>query len=265
MPGTTVALSTTSQVSAATPATLQHGRLRVFSSQHPDRGGGAVPRAPLDPVEFQFNPKEMSIQKASRWERRSAPKAKSSAPPEFTGSDPCKLSLELFFDATDTFDSSVVGRVEQVFGCLVRDPADPRSWPPLVQLEWGPVTSFLGYVSSVQATYTLFAPNGMPVRATCSVTIEEMPQSSDKQNPTSGTYAVHSEHTLLQGESLPGLAHREYGDPALWRVLAAFNDIDDPMRLRPGTTIVVPELTDLLAFVEREAALAAASPGPAQP
>lgn len=258
MPGTTVALSTTSPASA----TLQHGQLRVFCSLPPTKDRGAKPGDSLPAVEFQFNPKEMSIQKTSTWNRTPASKAKGSAPPEFNGSGPCKLSLELFFDASDTFDSSVVKRVEQLFSCLVRDPAKPGSWPPLVQLEWGPVTSFLGYVSSVQAKYTLFAPNGTPLRATCSVTIEEVPQPAAKQNPTSGTYAVHSEHTLVHGETLPGLAYREYGDPALWRALAAFNDIDDPMRLRSGSTVVVPELSDLLAFVEHETALTASS-GPA--
>lgn len=273
MSGTMVALQAPSGRSATAPATtLQRGQLRVFRSAK--KGGGAEPGKPLGEVKFQFNPKEMSIQKTSKWNRDPAQKAWSCAPAQFTGSDPCKLSLELFFDdteATDTtdakrhLDSSVADRVEQLFRCLVRDPADPESWPPLVQLEWGPVTSFLGFVSSVQAKYTLFAPSGTPIRATCSVTIEEMPQLLAKQNPTSGTYGVHSEHTLVHGESLPGLAYQEYRDPALWRALAAFNDIDDPMRLRAGSTVVVPELSDLLAFAEHETALAAVPSAPAKP
>src|SRR3954452_8157745 len=107
----------------------------------------------------------MSIAKPRKWDRKSSEKAGPSAPPEFKGSEPCKLTLELFFDATDTFDDSVVHRVEKVFSCLVQT-SHRYPWPPLVRLHWGSVTSFLGVITQVQAKYTLFAPNGTPLRAT---------------------------------------------------------------------------------------------------
>ncbi len=231
-------------------SSLQHAKFRMFESIHPKKGGGATPGPSKGDLTFQFNPKEMSIAKAAKWERKPNPKAKTTAPPEFQGSEPCKLTLELFFDATDTMDSSVVDKVETLFGCMVPG-ADKDAWPPLVVLEWGSVSSFLGFVTAVQAKYTLFAPGGTPLRATCSVTVEEMPHPSPKQNPTSGTLAVHSQHTLVEGDSLASVAYREYGDPTLWRALAAFNGIDDPLRLRPGAVLDVPELTDLLAAAGR--------------
>jgi nucleoid-associated protein YgaU len=247
MAGTAIAL-TASGAGAAGRSSLQHAKLRIFESVKPPprSTSGATAGSPMGELAFQFNPKEMSIQKAAKWERKRAPKATAAGPVEFTGSDPCKLSLELFFDATDTLDTRVVDAVEKLFSCTVPMNGDPDRWPPLVVLDWGSVTSFLGFVTSVQAKYTLFAPGGTPLRATCSVSIEEMPQTAARQNPTSGTQAVHSQHTLVEGESLASVAYREYGDPALWRPLAAFNGIDDPMRLRPGATLDVPELGELL-------------------
>jgi hypothetical protein len=253
MSGSGIALSSNGHTAAAARSNVQHGRLQMYLANHPRKGGGATKGEKKGTIDFQFNPKEMSIAKSAKWGSNPAPKAKSSAPPEFQGSEPCKLTLELFFDATDTLDASVVERVEAVFGCLVPSSGKEGAWPPLVQLQWGEVTSFLGYVTQVQAKYTLFAPSGTPLRATCSLTIQEMPQQQGKQNPTSGTYQLHSEHTLVRGESLASIAYREYGDPALWRALAAFNEVDDPLRLRPGTTLVVPELADLLASAERRA------------
>jgi nucleoid-associated protein YgaU len=260
MAGTSIALSAGGTTAAK--SSLQRGKLKLFVAKHPDKGGGAERGGDHGEIGFQFNPKEMSIAKSAKWEGGTAAKAAKASPPQFTGSEPCKLTLELFFDATKTLDAvdgakppdgSVVDRVEKLFGCLVRLPDEPDSWPPLVQLEWGAVTSFLGYVQQVQAKYTLFAANGTPLRATCSITIQEMPETKPKHNPTSGTYAVHSEHTMLSGENLAGIAYREYGDPALWRPLAAFNEIDDPLRVRPGTTLIVPELSDLLAAAGRDA------------
>jgi nucleoid-associated protein YgaU len=47
-------------------------------------------------------------------------------------------------------------------------------------------------------------------------------------------------HTVVAGDSLPSIAYREYGDPEIWRVVAEANDIDDPLRLRAGTTLLLP-------------------------
>ena len=36
------------------------------------------------------------------------------------------------------------------------------------------------------------------------------------------------------------IAHREYGDTALWRLIAEANRLDDVRRLVPGTVLVIP-------------------------
>jgi Contractile injection system tube protein len=41
-------------------------------------------------------------------------------------------------------------------------------------------------------------------------------------------------------ERLDDLAARYYGDPALWRLLAAYNDIDDPLRMPAGQLLRIP-------------------------
>ena len=212
--------------------------------------GGSKPGAPVDRIPFQFNPKELSIQKSAKWERKNARGSKSAGPPEFTGADPCKLTLEVFFDATDTLDGSVVTRVEQLFACCVPTDdslAKKKASPPLVVLHWGKVKSFAAFVTSVQAKYTLFTAEGTPIRATCSVSLEEMPGDPLKQNPTSGALAAASVHTVVAGDSLASIAYCEYGDPAMRRPLAAFNEIDDPIRLRRGTSVLLPALDELLA------------------
>ena len=37
--------------------------------------------------------------------------------------------------------------------------------------------------------------------------------------------------TVVAGDTLASIAYAEYGDPTMWRPLAAFNGIDDPLRL----------------------------------
>jgi nucleoid-associated protein YgaU len=226
---------------------LDKAALELYTAK--PAGGGGKPGSPLGRIPFQFNPKELSIQKSAKWERKPARGAKSAGPPEFKGADPCKLTLEIFFDATDSKQGSVVGRVEQLFSCLVPTADSLRqkkASPPLVVLHWGEVTSFAAFVTSVQAKYTLFSPEGTPIRATCSVTLEEMPGDPLGQNPTSGALAARAVHTVVAGDSLASIAYREYGDPAMWRPLAAFNGIDDPIRLRLGQSLFVPALDELM-------------------
>lgn len=66
-----------------------------------------------------------------------------------------------------------------------------------------------------------------------------------RQNPTSGSYEVRRSHRTIAGDSLASVAFAEYGDPAAWRALAAFNGIDDPLRMPTGTLLLLPSPDEL--------------------
>jgi hypothetical protein len=227
-------------------STFAHAELTVYDAK--PGGSGTDLGSPRDRLEFQFNPKEFTIQKSATWTSKPARGAAKAGPPEFTGAGPGKLTLELFFDASGTHDSTVVTAVEKLFACCVPTPEslkDKKASPPLVVLKWGTTRSFPAYLTSVSAKYTLFDADGTPIRATCSVSMEEMPGVTAKQNPTSGAVAARRAHVLVAGDTLASVAFRHYGDPAMWRPLAAFNGIDDPLRVRPGATLFVPVIEEL--------------------
>jgi nucleoid-associated protein YgaU len=77
--------------------------------------------------------------------------------------------------------------------------------------------------------------------------MEEMPGDPLGQNPTSGALSAHAVHRVIAGDSLASIAFLEYGDPAMWRPLAEANNIDDPIRLGVGTTLIVPAADELTA------------------
>ena len=52
-------------------------------------------------------------------------------------------------------------------------------------------------------------------------------------------------HTVVVGDTLQQLAWQEYGDAGAWRPIAAANGLDDPMRLRPGSTLLLPAVDEL--------------------
>ncbi|MFC6088383.1 LysM peptidoglycan-binding domain-containing protein [Saccharothrix lopnurensis] len=230
----------------AAPTNLQKAMLSVH---HPPKAGGtAKPGGLMHDITFQFNPKELSLTKNARWERTPQPNVPKSGTPEFKGSEPCRLTLEVFLDATERMDDGVVRKVEQLFACCAPTEDSRRQGkgsPPWVVFKWGGMTGFPAFVASVSARYTLFTPAGVPVRATCSVELEEIAGEPGGQNPTSGALAARDSHVVVSGDTLQSLAYRAYGDPGLWREIAEANDIDDPMRLRPGRRLLVPALEEV--------------------
>ncbi|HEV2088479.1 MAG TPA: hypothetical protein VGR21_09220 [Cryptosporangiaceae bacterium] len=253
MPSSPVAFS----AAGASPATTSSGGARpklehaYLELRDPPSGGSTASPGPrAGRIDFQFNPKELTLTKSAKWKREAARGAKKSGVPEFTGAEPSKLSLEMFFDATDTMDDRVVKTVEQLFTCCVPTEASrqqKKASPPWVVFHWGGLTGFPAYIKSVTAKYTLFTPSGMPIRAVCTVALEEIAGEPGGQNPTSGALAARTVHTVVAGDSLPLVAYREYGDPTLWRALAEANDVDDPMRLLEGTSLLVPAPEELPA------------------
>ena len=47
---------------------------------------------------------------------------------------------------------------------------------------------------------------------------------------------------IRDGDSLPSLSHRNYGDATRWRLIAEANGIDNPLALRRGAQLTIPTL-----------------------
>jgi len=211
----------------------------------PPASVGAKPGGKLATVAFQFNPNTLSLSKSTEWRRSPERMADQAALPEFVGSGPRILSVNVFLDATATHDNSVEDRVEKLLTACVptkKSIAKKKPASPWVRFEWGTArsVSFDGVLSSLSVDYALFDVDGKPLRATCSLSIEEAGVGTPGQNPTSGSREARRTHRVVAGDSLPQLAWLEYGDATAWRVIAEANDIDDPMVLVPGIELLVP-------------------------
>lgn len=223
----------------------------------PSKDSLEKPGAARTPIAFQFNPKELTMTKSASWGHDKHSNNKSSGTPHFTGPEPGKLTLEMFFDASEKPDNSVKKRVDALMECCVptKDSlSQQKGSPPWVVFRWGELSSFTGYVKSVSAKFTLFTSAGMPIRAVCTVNLEEISGQPGKTNPTSGGLLPRRVHAVQDGDTLAMLAYREYGDAALWRPLAEVNGIDDPTRLVLGAPVFLPVASELMRPRQREVA-----------
>ncbi|HET9141319.1 LysM peptidoglycan-binding domain-containing protein [Actinophytocola sp.] len=124
--------------------------------------------------------------------------------------------------------------------------------PAPLTFQWGPPMIGFMYdvtISSCSITYERFTPAGIPTRAKVSITMNEVPSKlgSLPTNPTSGGIPGRRTHTVAHGENLQSIAMEKYGTPGIWRRIAEVNKINDPTRVRPGTTIYLPNPDELTA------------------
>ena len=201
-------------------------------------------------VEFQFNPTEYSFSKQVGW--READSGGADVPKStFTGGKPIALTLKLFFDTRDTGEDVRRKFTNKLWKLALvtsgqEDPQTKKGRPPVVEFQWGEVWTFKAVVTQITSNFTMFDQEGTPVRATCDIALKQVedPSSYPFQNPTSGGAAGHRTRVFGQGDTLDLIASQEYGDSNHWRHIAAANNIDDPLRTRPGRVLRLPPLAD---------------------
>ena len=201
-----------------------------------------------------FNPTEYSITKTNTWNFKEV-QGQSLPPPEFGGGAPRQLSLQLLLDASLLEGSqSVKDITDKLFKMMEVGDGQPaggkRASPPKVTFRWGAVDTFLAVCTSLTVAYQLFEPNGVPIRADVKLDLKQAAQASTSSsasaqkgtNPTTRAMEGHGVHTVQDGDSLPSIAYRAYGDATRWRAIAEANGIDNPLHMRRGTALVVPRL-----------------------
>ena len=109
--------------------------------------------------------------------------------------------------------------------------------PPVVSFKWGKIL-FNGFMTSVSEKYTMFNSIGTPVRAVLAITLRSnMPDSAVRNSPDRTKHRI-----MTEKDRLYSFAHEEYGSCADWRYIADANGIDNPRRLRSGSSIVIPPI-----------------------
>ncbi|HEY1551880.1 MAG TPA: hypothetical protein VGG28_28840 [Kofleriaceae bacterium] len=131
-------------------------------------------------VTAQYNPKELSLQANARWEAVNGNGKKPSGgnqPLAWGGTDPQVMTAELLFDGVEE-NISVRPLIDALIS--LTEPRDMNSrdlWsrrPPLCVAIWGSdPRKFRCIVQTVATKITMFNPHGLPLRATCTVTLKE--------------------------------------------------------------------------------------------
>jgi hypothetical protein len=210
-------------------------------------------------LECHFNPNELSIARTNTWKPASS-KGSALKDVNFDGMGPRTMQITLTFDTYESpsnkplqsgwTPTSVTTFTDKLAALMQLPdsvaPTDKNPRPPHVRFRWGQfsasVVSFPAVITQMTQKFTLFDAAGTPVRATVTLSLQEVPDKTKQQgqNPTTQTVGVRRVREVQPGDTIDWIAADVLGDAGKWRKLAEANNVDDPRRLRPGQTLVIP-------------------------
>ena len=154
------------------------------------------------------------------------------------------LELDLVFDGTGAVDGeavSVAGRLKQLRELAVRIQGDTHE-PNYLVLSWGGLL-FKGRMQSLGIDYTLFNPDGSPLRAKVKAKFVGFHENVDARAETAYQSPDLTRLVVVRpGETLPLLCHRVYGDSRYYAQVAQANGLAGFRSIPAGTRLLFPPL-----------------------
>jgi hypothetical protein len=198
-------------------------------------------------IKCLFNPTEYTMTKSNQWTFKPTP-GNPLPPAQFGGGNPRELTLNLMLDVSLLGPSQSVRAItDKLFRMM--DPTSggqggaANSVPPFVTFRWGSVVTFKAVCKTLTVAFQVFHPNGEPIRADVRMTLAQAEVKKKGTNPTTRTTQPGmGVHTVKDGDSLPSIAYKAYGDATRWRTVAEANGIDNPFHLRRGASLTLPRL-----------------------
>lgn len=219
------------------------------------------------PIPVQFNPASYSTSKSVTWsdpksqdlatgKKGAGTNRKLNAPAKvFGGGGSRTISFDLFFDVTEPVERGSIREkindVRVLTNQLVKLTQIKREGgkekpPPTCTITWGKADGkgisdlpFKGKLTNLTQKFTLFDSDGNPLRAEVGVTFTEAINEKEELKETDPDFTTR---VVKRGDTLSTIAAQMYSNPALWRVIADANDVDDARIIQIGRTLHIPKV-----------------------
>ncbi len=176
------------------------------------------------------------------------------ASPDFNKIATETVTFKLVFDGTGVIPSNLPGVLPytddgvapqiETFKHLVFDYQGNIHSPNYLKLVWGKLL-FRCRFTKMSLSYTLFKPDGTPLRATADATFVGFNDEEELQRQANAT-SPDLTHVLSVkgGDTLPLMCYQVYGSSVYYPQIAAANGLTDFRQLTVGDQLVFPPLGD---------------------
>ncbi|HUQ10062.1 MAG TPA: hypothetical protein VM146_07075 [Steroidobacteraceae bacterium] len=240
---------------------LEKLTLRAFKPGSSGEDKPIVSDLPDDTYVLQVNPGTYTLNKSIVYSRLTG-QGDTATESLYKHTPPASLSFEFLFDGTGVVpepselgDVPLVGAIASKlsgakkfeviheirrFDRLVHEFDGKIHRPRELLLVWGTL-AFPCVLTSASYRYTLFRPDGSPLRAIASCSFcEHVPRTmaERKKNPTSPDLTHLRD--VRDGDTLPAMANEVYGKPELYLEVARVNKLVNFRRLRSASRVAFP-------------------------
>ncbi|NJO03191.1 MAG: LysM peptidoglycan-binding domain-containing protein, partial [Bacteroidia bacterium] len=228
-------------------------KLRIKSFDNETYSG-----TPKGEYEVLFNPEKIIKKYEIEYEESQA-QGTTAAPLRFKSIKPQEFDLEIIFDSTivgykkKTTNPSGPNQiteeeVEDVNSQVIRFKEVVFEYDgeahdtPYLTITWGTFL-FKGRMTGLDITYTLFKPDGTPIRAKANAKFKgSLDDEYRAQEAGDSSPDLTHIRIVQEGDTLPLMTYRIYGNPAYYLQVAEVNQLDDFRDLQAGETLIFPPL-----------------------
>lgn len=212
-------------------------------------------------IELQINPESLNFDLEGEtpdaefggYKISGSPESASAEPPSYK---PMRLNFEFYLDATGVVKmpfslkmKGITGWIEE-FKNLTYYFHGTDHTPYYVKLGWGDVfksRKFRTYkwrLKSLDIDYSLFNPDGEPLRAKLRCLFEEYFTPGEQQKIVQNSSPDLTHAVMVQsGDTLPLMCQRIYGNCAYYPEVARINGLSNVYRIKPGERLLFPPLS----------------------
>jgi hypothetical protein len=196
------------------------------------------------PYSTMINPDSIKWTKSIEYNEQQAPD--SSAPSQKYKSTPSdKLSFDITIDCTGIVDSTRTNMATEITALesIVYTYNGQIHRPNFVKVQWGSNIIFKGVLTSFDISYSLFKPDGSPLRAKISLAFSQYisPTTVAKVDGEESPDISHLV-TVVEGMTLPQLCMQVWNNNMYYIQTARFNDLDKFRKLKGVTQLVFPPI-----------------------
>lgn len=151
------------------------------------------------------------------------------------------FEIILFFDGTGVITKEkVADQIKSVKDLVYQYNGDIHE-PNYIRVYWGTQSLFQGRLKSWNVNYTMLDMDGSPLRAEATAVLiasvsAKKKALEEKKNSSDLTHV----RTVLDGDNLPLMCYRIYGDSSYYIKVAQHNKITNFRAIKPGDVIAFP-------------------------
>ncbi len=196
------------------------------------------------PYSVMINPESIKRSRSVTYNEEQ-PSDTSSASQKYKNTPSEKLSFEIVLDCTGVVNLSRMNLTSEIATLenIMYTYNGKIHRPNFVSIQWGKNFNFKGVLTSFDTSYTLFKPNGTPLRAKLSLSFSQYisPKTLGKKDNLQSPDVTHM-MDVVEGVSLPQMCQEIWKDESYYIQVARYNGLNKFRNLADVTELVFPPI-----------------------